>query len=241
MRLARGAAWLLGLALLLSGVAARAQAEIDLSAGDRHDLRRAFEFLVDEDGKLGIAEVAQPARAADFRRVPQAGPAANFGLTPAAIWLKVRLRTAEGGDPHWLLEIAYPPLDHLEVYSPDEKGGFERHAGGDALPYLDRPVPHRNHVVPVNLPPGRESTIYLRIRSEGTVSAPATLWRPAALWKHDQGAYASLSLYFGLLLGLALYNLLLFVSVRDIAYLYYVGFVAALGVGQAGVSSFSVQ
>jgi hypothetical protein len=36
------------------------------------------------------------------------------------------------------------------------------------------------------------------------------------------GSLRALSLYFGLLIGLLLYNLLLFVSVRDRAYLVYV-------------------
>jgi hypothetical protein len=49
------------------------------------------------------------------------------------------------------------------------------------------------------------------------------------------------ALYFGLLGGLLLYNLLLFVSVRDRAYLVYVGFVAAMGLGQAALNGLGAQ
>ncbi|MBC7604355.1 MAG: PAS domain S-box protein [Ramlibacter sp.] len=61
------------------------------------------------------------------------------------------------------------------------------------------------------------------------------------MWAHDQGAYAALALYFGLLIGLLLYNFLLFLSVRDIAYLVYVAFVATMGVGQAALTGLGGQ
>jgi hypothetical protein len=101
-----------------------------------------------------------------------------------------------------MLELAYPPLDRLELYSPDGKGGFSRQVGGDLLPFAERAVVHRNHVMPVRLKPGAANTLYLRVASGGTVSAPVKLWQPAALWKHDQAEYATISLYFGLLIGL---------------------------------------
>ena len=79
------------------------------------------------------------------------------------------------------------------------------------------------------------------MQSEGAVSVPAVLWQPAALWQHDQASYAAIGLYFGLLLGLLLYNLLLFVSVRDRNYLIYVLFVAGMAVFQAALTGLGTQ
>ncbi len=214
---------------------------VEVQAADRYTLSPSFMFLEDKGGQLRFDDILKPEAQAGFRLMPQSGPGANFGLTSSAIWLRINLRTASTAAREWLLEIGYPPLDRLELYSPAAAFGYEQQIGGDAYPFATRVIAHRNHVLPVRLWPGADNVVYLRIESEGTVSAPVTLWQPAALWRHDQAQYAALSLYFGLLIGLLLYNLLLFMSVRDIGYLFYVGFAGAMGVGQAALTGMGVQ
>jgi PAS domain S-box-containing protein len=216
-------------------------ASVTLGAGGEWPLSRAFLWLEDPTTQLALEQVLQPANQARFKPVAASGAGSNFGLTSAAIWLRLDLRTPQGVAHDWLLEVAYPPLDHLELHVPDGQGGYSRQTAGDTVPFSQRVVPHRNHVLRVNLPPGSEHTLYLRVRSEGPVSVPARLWRPEALWAADQATFAALSLYFGLLLGLLLYNLLLFVTVRDLAFLYYVGFVAAMGVAQAALTGLGTR
>lgn len=83
--------------------------------------------------------------------------------------------------------------------------------------------------------------LYVRAASQGNVSIPVTLWQPAALWKSDQQTYSVFSLYFGLLMGLVAYNLLLFFSIRDRAYLIYVAFAASVGLSQAANAGLGAQ
>jgi PAS domain S-box-containing protein len=228
--------------VLLAPMAARA-ATGDISVGheDHYVLSKLFTYLEDPGGSMTLDDLLKAQSQAAFRSVPDQGPGANFGLTRSAIWLRIRVHAAADTPRDWLLEVAYPPLNQLEVYSQLAAGGFEEQVGGNLQPFASRVIPHRNHVVPVKLTPGTDSTIYLRIESQGTVSAPATLWQPAALWQHDQWSYAALALYFGLLIGLMLYNVLLFVSVRDIGYLIYVAFVISMGVGQAALTGLGAQ
>lgn len=211
---------------------------VRLDAG-LHDLSGAFHYLEDPAGELRFDDVLAPQ--ARWQPVRAGGAAANFGLTQSAIWLRVELDLPSGGPRDWLLEVAYPPLDRVDVWSPDRAFGFEHQAGGDRLPFASRAAAHRNHVFPVRLPPGARSTLYMRMQSEGTVVAPVRLWQPEAMARDDQASYALLSLYFGLLLGLLLYNALLFVSVREPGYAYYVAFAAAMGLAQASLSGLGAQ
>ncbi len=234
-------AWLRTLLLAVMACAACLRAagaeEVTVGAQDRHVLSRAFEYLEDPQGRLTVDDVRRPEWQARFQPVPPVGAGANFGLTSSAFWLRVTLRSPADAPPDWLLEVAYPPLDQLEVHQ--EGRAVQR--GGDMLPFTARAVPHRNHVFPVRLDPGTATTLHLRIASGGTLSAPTRLWRPAALWQHDQATYATLALYFGLLAGLLLYNLLLFVSTRDRAFLSYVAFACAMAVGQAALNGLGAQ
>jgi PAS domain S-box-containing protein len=235
--------WCLSCLLAFGSAAANTPAgEIAIGADDSYVLSRGFTWLEDKDGRLTLDDVIKPEMQAAFQPVPLGGAGANFGLTPSAIWLRIKLNVSPTSAPDWMLELAYPPLDRLELYSPSGKdAAFEQQLGGDLRPFASRAVPHRNHVLPVRLTPGAQTVFYLRLKSDGTVVAPVTLWRPAALWQHDQAAYAALSLYFGLLIGLLLYNLLLFVAVRDISYLTYVAFIGTLGVALAALTGLGAQ
>lgn len=235
--------WLLLMGCVLavaSGAGAAADGELTIGEAQRYPLSRSFTFLEDPSGELTLDEVLEPAVQARFGAVPQRGDGVNFGFTRSAIWLRLVLHAPPETQPDWLLELAYPPLDSIELYAPDGPG-LDRQAGGDLRPFSARAVPHRNHVLRVTLRSGGSTTLYLRLRSQGAVVAAATLWRPIALWQHDQAVYGVLGSYFGLLVGLLLYNLLLYLSVRDSGYLIYAGFAAALGAGQAALSGMGAQ
>jgi PAS domain S-box-containing protein len=227
--------------LMGAALAQTAPGEVAVGQDDSYLLSQKFMFLQDKGAAMTLQDVLQPEAQARFKPVPAAGPGANFGLTTSAIWLRVKLTTTASTPANWLVEVAYPPLDSLEVYSPDASAGYQKEVGGDQYPFASRAIQHRNHVIPIRLNRGADNVIYLRLKSEGTVSAPATLWQPAALWRQDQANYAALSLYFGLLIGLFLYNLLLFVSVRDVAYLVYVAFAGSMAVGQAALTGLGGQ
>ncbi|HYF41747.1 MAG TPA: 7TM-DISM domain-containing protein, partial [Ramlibacter sp.] len=230
--------WLCLLLALLAGPAGAA--DVALGAASSYPLSRSFDVLEDPAGNLAFADLQRPDVQGRFRPLPVSGPGPNFGLSRSAYWLRVTLRPSREGAGDWLLEVAYPPLDQVDVHLAGP-GGVQHHAGGDRFEFASRAIAHRNHVFPLRLQAAGEHTLYLRVRSDDTVSAPARLWRPAALWSSDQAGYGVLSLYFGLVVGLLLYNLLLFVSVRDPAYLVYVAFAAAMGLGQAALNGLGAQ
>jgi PAS domain S-box-containing protein len=234
------------LVLLLLSAMATLQAQpatgrFEVGQAGRYVISDAFEVLADPSRELSLQQVMEPARQALFKPVKPGPTSTNFGLTRSAIWLRLTLQPDAAAPAAWLLELAYPPLDRLDLYVSQPGGGFAHQSGGDSLPFAGRAVPHRNHVLPLTLAPGVPVTLYLRIASEGTVAAPLSLWQPAALWKQDQMSYSALSLYFGLLIGLFAYNLLLFISLRDRVYLFYVVFVAWIAMSQAALSGIGAQ
>ena len=233
-----GCAFAVVLALWLPNAAFAADVAIG-NAGS-YPLSREFSFLEDPDGKLSFEQVQQEDKQGRFAALPSDSPGPNFGITSSVIWLKVTLRPTADAPVSWLLEVAYAPLGRLEFFAPGPDG-YVRQSAGVAHPFGSRAIPHRNHVLPVVLRPGTPATLYLQVQSEGSVTVPATLWQPAAMWEHDQVAYGAFGLYFGLLIGLFVYNLLLFVSVRDKVYLVYVGYVAGMALFQVTLTGLGNQ
>jgi diguanylate cyclase (GGDEF)-like protein len=194
----------------------------------------ASELMVLEDpkGKLGIADVSGPALAKSFEpALPKITSAEiNFGYSASAWWLCLQVQPEAATLRRWMLEVGYSSLDRIEVYVPRADGGFDKLVSGDLLPFSERPYPHRHHVFPVTLTPGKTQMIFLRVTSGGNLTIPVALWQPDALARNDRTTYTLLSLYYGMLLALGLYNLLLYLSTRDVTFLAYVAFTASMAI-----------
>ena len=190
----------------------------------------------DTDGRLTLADVQR--RGNEFRPAQVKGDEAlNFGYSSSAWWLRFELEPAPAAPRDWLLEVAFPTLVSVEYFGP----GGEHLSTGDRLPFARRPLVHRNFVFPVHLGEAAANTVWLRIVSEGTLTVPLRLWQAEAFWQDSQSGYAVLSVYFGMLLALALYNLLLWFSLRDHNYLTYVLFAASMAVGQLSLNGLGNQ
>jgi len=172
---------------------------------------------------------------------PPASHAGNFGTGSLDLWFAARLRTAPGAPTRWMWLVDNPGLDLVEVwsYAPGQAPLLQR--AGDNVPPAQRAHAHRLPVVPLSLSADADTTVYMRVRTHGASQVPVSLWQREALAAHDQWSYALLSANFGLLLGLILYNLLLYFSIRDRAYLYYVGFATALTAWQFSNAGFLSQ
>lgn len=211
-----------------------AQAEVRLT----HDiaeiaLRPHVEVLEDKAGQLEFADLERPDIAGQFTTIPGTSDL-NFGYTASTYWLRLKLAPEAKETTRWLIEIAYPSLDEVKLFTRQGSKLIEATAG-DHQPFSARPFIHRNLVFPLDLTAGNEQTVYLRIRSEGSLTVPLTLWTPSALHSHDQTVYALLSIYFGMLLALGLYNLLLYLSLRERIYLDYVLCLTGMVIAQSSI------
>ena len=236
-------AWLLLFALWSSHVSAFDASVLHLT-GDEQSLNLSPEMSIyrNSEAPLSMDQALQHYRDGRFKAPnPNAAAPTNFGLTNDQIWLALEFTTPPEIAERWFVEIGHASLDHVQVYLFREGGQVFHGQSGDRLPFVSKVVSHRNHVFPVALSGNTEYQLFVSVRSEGTLTIPVTLWQGDSLWASDQTSYALLSLYYGVLLALLVYNLFLFFSLRDRLYLTYVGFMACLAVGQAGLSGFTGQ
>jgi diguanylate cyclase (GGDEF)-like protein len=235
--------WLcLGLLLLGWGLVVRAEGPLLLSAGTtRVDLLPYLTALANDAAPLDLAGARAAVRAGAFTVPQQRGADLNYGYRRGEIWIHLPLRTDPDAPADWLLEVGFASLDEVEVFVLGPSGQLRQMRSGDRQPFFRRPAIHHHHVFPLSLAPGADTEVFLRVRSEGSLTVPLTLWRPAALHAHDQLSYGAMALYFGMLLALMLYNLLLGLSLRERVFFEYVAFVACLAVGLGSQSGLAFQ
>ncbi|TKJ87957.1 hybrid sensor histidine kinase/response regulator [Pseudomonas koreensis] len=206
-------------------------------------LGRSLQVFEDPSGQASIADVRAQAAAGNFKAHDKA--TLNAGYSRSAFWLKIDLHyrpSNPAAQRTWLLELAYPPLDHLDLYMPDAAGDYRLvRQTGDALPFASREIRQNNYLFDLSFKPDQQQTVYLRLASEGSIQAPVTLWSSTAYLQDQPVRLYVLGIIYGVLLGMVVYNLFIFLSVRDTSYLYYIFYIASFGLYQLSVNGAAVE
>lgn len=197
------------------------------------ELGDGIEYLEDPGGKLTLAQVQQ-------RNDWDINHDSTFskGYNASAWWLKFTIHNAERHN-NWLLEIAYPVLDHIQLYVLSEDGRRQEFVMGDKQPFWSRPLQHHNFLVPLNLPETGNAVLYLRVQTTSSVQVPLNLWDEQAFHTLQIGPTIMHGIYYGGLLIIALYNLLIYFVLGERAYLYYVSYIVCLGLFVSGLHGWS--
>jgi two-component system, sensor histidine kinase LadS len=212
-----------------TGFAAQVESShvVDASQIGQESLSLTPYFAVLEDPSLGLtlADIRRPDLAIRFHGGQLPASALNFGFTHSAYWLRLTLRNPGDENLERMLEIAYARLSSVEFYQPVADGSYQSWLTGRVVPFASRPYKNRNFIFPVSLPAHSEQTVYLRIQSTDSILIPARLWEPRSFHRDERNDYIGQAWYFGIASAMILFNLLLFIELKDRVYFLYVAFV----------------
>ena len=235
----RVAGILLLVCLLLTSARAVAEQPVLIVDGAQSAiaLQPYISYLRDPTGSLQIEQVLQ--QTGQFRPASERRDL-NFGYTHDHLWLSLDLVSTADQLSDWLIEMRYASLDRVSLYSVGADGIKVQHSG-DTLAYGERSIGHRNPVFALRLAPGEQRRLFIRAHSAGSLTLDSRLWPAAGFQQYSQKGYVLLALYFGALLALGSYNLLLFAVLRERSFILYVCFVASFGVGVLAINGLGAQ
>ncbi|MDH5717888.1 MAG: hypothetical protein OEZ22_09645 [Spirochaetia bacterium] len=172
----------------------------------------------------------------------------NFGYSNSAYWGKFKIDFTEKellNDSlkanKLFLEFSYSPIDNIEFYFPDKKGNYQKVILGDRIPFVQRDIKYRYYVFEVTPVLDKVIEYFIKVKTTSSIQFPVILWKDKSFAEHRTSDMFVHGLYYGFLLVMILYNFLLYLSVRDRGYLYYVFFIAFLILFQAGLSGIGAQ
>ena len=167
------------------------------------------------------------ARAGGFSDLPADG--ATFGFQDGAWWFHARVVNRDPAQPRWLLVQQYALSDHVDLYLRYPDGRVVHQAAGDKLPFSARAVRYRHPNFALHLPPGEPVELLVRVRSQSSMQVPLGLYTPTAFAELARDAQFGMGLYYGILLALLVYNLVLWLLLRDGSYFWYLFHVGGFG------------
>lgn len=201
-----------------------------LSGEELSSVSPPLDILEDQTGTMTIRDVSAPAMSGRFVRSYDDKP--NLGFSSSAFWVRFAADRAFDPDQQWLLEFDYSLLDHVDVYLPQPDGGYLLKKSGDRLPFREREFQNRNLLVSLPQSALAGSPIYVRVASESTISLPMTIMSARTFFKSDHNEQFLLGIYYGIILLVIVYSLLLLITLREISYFYHLLFIVNFGMFQ---------
>lgn len=176
---------------------------------------------------------------------------ANFSLLNADIatlsnanttyWLKFTIANMDNTEKNFV-EFAQPFLDEISFYYPDNDGNYRAINNGLKYPFKTRTYEQSNNFLyDLDVKPGREKTYYARVRVKQQLVLPVKVLPAQEFYSDAMNLNIWFGIYCGIILVMFLYNIFVYLSIRDKSYVYYVLHTLVVGITQATLTGFTYK
>lgn len=174
-------------------------------------------------GRLSVAQ----ARTAftNNRFTPARTPVPGFGIIDEGVWLKFDVHNQTDRALLRRLTLAITWLNYVDTYIFEGDQIVFQKKTGDTLPLSSRQINNRLFVIEHAFAPGI-SEVYLRVQSHEPIAIPLSFNDPATATQHDSNRSYGYGMLYGIISGLLLFNLLIYISIQQKRYLFYVLYLA---------------
>ena len=156
------------------------------------------------------------------------GEKANLNRENDIFWVRFSIKNNSSID-FWFLELAYPRVGNLLLYKPLADGNYQAIRNDMSVPLKQRTIPHHNFIFPLKIESGSTKTYYLRIaNTHKKFPLPLYLREISTSVNKIKNDYHGLGLYYGALIIMFLFNLSVYLFLRQENYLYYLLFLSTL-------------
>ena len=207
------------------------------------------EFLEDPQGTLSVeqllsgqvTQVESDGVTYQWKKADSEIP--NFGYSTSIFWGRVTLDFSKASPgKSWLLENEWPHVDRLTIILANMDGvELDRQTAGLGIAYSERKFRHRNIVYPLEIAAGDTVQLLIRIESGNALQFPLVVWEREAFLENDHDEQFIFGMFYGILLVMFLYNLFIYIGVREQSYLDYVLFIGTLTIVQLDINKFSFE
>lgn len=220
-------AYLLVLIFLVMGVPVAFAQYDDTSTNVATDIS----FLEDKKGELTPAQ----AFGMLFKHVDE--PTPNYGLSESVYWFKVKVdnHTNEG---NLLFKIHNGIITNAKFYDP-AGGAFKEVSSGDVVPFDKKRFNSQFPIFRLDIPRDSSATYLVRVASNNVLDLPMKVDTEVKILDTVNKDQLFFGLYLGIILIMFFYNFFIFLTVRDVNYLYYVVYIAVVGLVQACLKGYA--
>ncbi|NRA24432.1 MAG: sensor histidine kinase, partial [Oleispira sp.] len=148
----------------------------------------------------------------------------NLGVTQSSYWFRTSVSYRQ---PHTrIFKVSYPLLDWLDFYLVDDGELIRELHTGDYLPFNNRDVADQHFVLSHYSAHSRPLTLLIRVKTQGIMVLPFSTYNVDQYVSDKANNQTVYGIYYGICIAMFLYNLMLYIYLKDQSYLYYCMLVA---------------
>ena len=214
--------------------------QVDSSTAEHLFGQKEIKILEDKNGTFTLDQV----RSADYQKRFTENPGyypQNYHLK-SWYWYKVKVHF-DGTVKHkgTLIEFFDQTTDDITAYIPDTTGHYVATKSGAKYNFVDRLYRHKNFEF--TIPDRREGeyTYYFRLRSVEQVNVIIVFRTLDYFIHYALTEYMTYGLFYGMILIFCFHNLLMFIAVKRLQYLFYVLYILSVGFYEMSVDGIAFQ
>lgn len=219
--------------LFILPLVATAQQPVVINEQDRMLIGKNSEFLIDSSNQLSVNDVAHK----PFTRCQT--EMLNLGNIPYSVWMRFSVRSQT--EKELYLEVGAPLLDQIELYEVKEGSVQKMFTGGMGQPFGARPIRSENWLFDLDVKDGQTHTYYLKGRTFFPFQIPILVSSKNQYSEYTQGHNLFWGFYIGVILFAFIYNLFIYLSVRERRYFYYILYIIGSVTFYLGLEGYSFE
>lgn len=216
------------LLLFLSSARASVNEDKVCFEGGQFHVQQKLYYFEDTSAKVTFTDV----QFVQMTPLPEGVP--NLDVSRSAHWLKFDL-TNNSKNGKIILSIAHPEIDELDAYFVLD--GVSRHIGhtGQLRARAERIQPYEGFRFDVDLPAGSTGSIFIRAHGFKHIHLPIAIEAVGSIVRSSARHNFLTGGYIAVMLTLILYNLFVFISIKDRNYIWYILNIGVISLAQLGL------
>jgi signal transduction histidine kinase len=175
------------------------------------------EVFIDSTNQISPEKILMP----EFQYQFKPGTDLTFGYTPSAVWLKVQVVNSVP-DEQWYLHIPAPYLEFVDFYQRKGSGSWDHSGGGYYRKQSEKKISHTGHVLALQFDSNATTTVFIRVAGRGPKTFPLFILEKDKFHELVRSEDLAYGVFFGILIVMFFYNLLLYFTLKHINYLLYI-------------------
>ncbi|HAS40413.1 MAG TPA: hypothetical protein DCS93_08040 [Microscillaceae bacterium] len=194
--------------------------------GEIYNLSTHITYLQDRTQKLTFKQILNPCYQQQFKANTQT--VLHLGTTNTSVWVKMKVKLQTRENASYFLELTNAMMDVAIFYQKLPDGSYKKVQTGDHFDYNTRLIKNNNYLFKLALQPEETQTFYLHCQGKGVFFIDLRVGSSQALMetKHQEDLF--MGVYVGIMLLAIIYNLFIYLFVRELAYIYYVTYIATV-------------
>lgn len=190
------------------------------------NLGKYMQFYEDKTKTVSIDQIKDNNFQQNFKKFPT--EILNLGANTSALWLKLELNAST--NKKYYLQIDNSYLDSVHFYFLDEQNNYQCKLTGKKLPLETEDIASTHCIIEVPIQNSYQvQTFYLRLISNRYLHIEAKLLTQKIVLNNISKRYILELIFFGVILLAIIYNFFVYLSIKDIAFLYYVAYTFFMG------------